>query len=182
MKAVCRLWAFAAAASGVAGCGDRAPDQPAAPAGGGVTIELPERTPAAVAPETANAADENPLSNFVVADPEPVPEAEAPAPMLPREEVKPAREEEPAEDAATPPPAEKVKAPPPPPAQGATPPLPNAVIVRTLEKIGYSCGSIVSSSKIEGASGSSDYRITCSSGASYRASNRTGRYRFSKAD
>jgi hypothetical protein len=136
--------------------------------------------PAAVAQDPTNAADENPLSNFVVAEPEPVPKAEAPAP--PREEVKPARKEEPAEDTATPPLAEKAKAPPPPPAQGASPPLPNAVIVRTLEKIGYSCGSIVSSSKIEGAPGSSDYRINCSSGASYRASNRTGRYRFSKAD
>jgi hypothetical protein len=166
----------------MAGCGDRTPDRTAAPAGESVTITLPEPTPPVVDTGTANAADGNTQSNEnVVTDAKPAPMAEAPAETPARKEVKPSPKPEPAEDAVTPAPVEKSKAPTP-PAQSASLPLPNAVIVRTIEKIGYPCGSIVSSARIEGASGSSDYRINCSSGASYRASNRSGRYRFSKAD
>lgn len=184
MNGIPRWWAFAAAVSGLAGCGDRTPDRNAAPSGGSVTINLPEPSAPAAdpAPAPANVADENTQSNsIVIAEAEPAPKADAPAQKPVRKEVKPPPKAEPSKDAAAPAAAEKREAPPPPP-KSAPLPLPNAVIVRTIEKIGYSCGSIVSSSKIAGASGSSDYRINCSSGASYRASNRTGRYRFSKAD
>jgi hypothetical protein len=147
-----------------------------------VTINLPEPSAPATDPAPANVAYENTQSNsIVIADAAPAPKADPPQEKPLRKEVEPPRKAKPSEDADTPAAAEKSEAPPTPPE--STPlPLPDAVIVRTIEKIGYSCGSIVSSSKIAGASGSSDYRIRCSSGASYRASNRTGRYRFSKAD
>lgn len=56
-------------------------------------------------------------------------------------------------------------------------PLPKSVVARTIERIGYSCGSVVSTSG--GASGV--FTVTCSSGQTYRASPVHGRYRFSRA-
>jgi hypothetical protein len=58
-------------------------------------------------------------------------------------------------------------------------PLPNKVIARTIERIGYSCGSVSSTSAVEGASGV--YNVTCSSGQSYQATPVHGRYRFRKS-
>jgi hypothetical protein len=57
-------------------------------------------------------------------------------------------------------------------------PLPDAVIARTIEKIGYPCGAVASSARVDAAAGETAFKITCTSGQSYRASNRTGRYRF----
>ena len=56
-------------------------------------------------------------------------------------------------------------------------PLPKSVVARTIDRIGYSCGSVVSTSG--GASGV--FTVTCSSGQTYRASPVHGRYRFSRA-
>ena len=58
----------------------------------------------------------------------------------------------------------------------ASMPLPNTVVARTLERIGYSCGSVASASAVEGAPGV--YKVTCSSGHSYQASPVRGRYHF----
>lgn len=55
-------------------------------------------------------------------------------------------------------------------------PLADATIARTIERIGYGCGRVVSTTAIDGGSGV--YRITCSSGDSYRAAPVRGRYRF----
>ena len=44
-------------------------------------------------------------------------------------------------------------------------PLPGPVIARTIERIGYSCGKVASSSAVEGGV----YKVTCTSGASYQA-------------
>ena len=41
-------------------------------------------------------------------------------------------------------------------------PLPNKVIARTIERIGYSCGEVSSTSAVDGSSGA--YNVTCSSG------------------
>lgn len=62
------------------------------------------------------------------------------------------------------------------PGAEASMPLPNRVVARTIERIGYSCGSVASTAPVEGAPGV--YKVTCSSGQSYRASPVNGRYRF----
>lgn len=54
-------------------------------------------------------------------------------------------------------------------------PLPDNVIARTIERIGYSCGRVAS--RTAGASAGS-YKITCTSGQSYQAKAVRGRYHF----
>jgi hypothetical protein len=56
-------------------------------------------------------------------------------------------------------------------------PLPSSVVARTIEKIGYRCGSVASTSD-GGAPGV--FKVTCTSGHSYRASPVHGRYRFKR--
>jgi len=63
-----------------------------------------------------------------------------------------------------------------PEAAPASLPLPNRVIARTIDRIGYSCGSVASATAIEGADGV--YKINCTSGQSYQAAPVHGRYRF----
>jgi hypothetical protein len=58
----------------------------------------------------------------------------------------------------------------------ATLPLTNATIARTIERIGYGCGRVVTASGVEGSSGV--FNITCSSGDTYRAAPVRGRYHF----
>jgi hypothetical protein len=67
-----------------------------------------------------------------------------------------------------------------PPAVAAALPLSNRVIARTIDRIGYSCGAVVSASAVEGAP-SGVYRVTCSSGRTYEASPVHGRYRFRRS-
>lgn len=55
-------------------------------------------------------------------------------------------------------------------------PLPKSVIERTIEKIGYACGSVSSLTPIEGAPGV--FTVKCASGYSYRAAPVGGRYHF----
>jgi len=55
-------------------------------------------------------------------------------------------------------------------------PLPDATIARTIQRIGYACGSVISASSIDGADGA--FKITCSSGDAYRAALVGGRYHF----
>lgn len=56
-------------------------------------------------------------------------------------------------------------------------PLPNKVISRTIERIGYSCGGVTSSTPVEGAA-PGVYKVTCASGQTYQARPVNGRYRF----
>jgi len=65
-----------------------------------------------------------------------------------------------------------------PAADAATMPLSNSVVARTIERIGYSCGTVVSTTAAE-ASGV--YTVTCSSGHTYRAAPIHGRYRFRRS-
>lgn len=58
----------------------------------------------------------------------------------------------------------------------ATMPLPNRVIARTIERIGYRCGEVASTAAVEGSPGV--FKVTCSSGQSYQASPVHGRYHF----
>jgi hypothetical protein len=59
--------------------------------------------------------------------------------------------------------------------------LPKAVIARTIEHIGYSCGTVVSTAPTDGGAGGI-YTVTCSSGQTYRATPVHGRYRFHRAE
>jgi hypothetical protein len=61
-------------------------------------------------------------------------------------------------------------------ATSARMPLPNAVIARTIGRIGYPCGQVASTTAVDGASGA--FKVTCTSGHSYRAAPVRGRYRF----
>jgi hypothetical protein len=55
-------------------------------------------------------------------------------------------------------------------------PLPGATIARTIQRIGYGCGSVVSTTAVVGADGV--FKVTCSSGDAYRAAPVGGRYHF----
>ncbi len=56
-------------------------------------------------------------------------------------------------------------------------PLPNAVVARTIGRIGYSCGQVASMSAVEGGAPGT-FKVTCTSGHSYRAAPVRGRYHF----
>jgi hypothetical protein len=55
-------------------------------------------------------------------------------------------------------------------------PLPDATVARTIHRIGYACGRVVSTSGVDAAAGV--FKVTCSSGDSYRAAPVRGRYHF----
>ena len=56
-------------------------------------------------------------------------------------------------------------------------PLPNLVIARTIERIGYACGAVVSATALDGDE-QGVYKVTCTSGRSYQARPVHGRYHF----
>jgi hypothetical protein len=58
-------------------------------------------------------------------------------------------------------------------------PLPNKVVARTIERIGYSCGAVASTAPVEGGA-AGVYKVTCTSGQSYQAKPVNGRYRFKR--
>jgi hypothetical protein len=58
-------------------------------------------------------------------------------------------------------------------------PLPKSVIARTIGRIGYPCGSVVSTAAVEGAPGV--FSVSCSSGQTYRATPVSGRYHFRRS-
>jgi hypothetical protein len=55
--------------------------------------------------------------------------------------------------------------------------LPKAAIARTIQKIGYPCGGVSSVAAVDAGG---VFKVTCSSGHSYRAAPVGGRYRFKK--
>ena len=57
-------------------------------------------------------------------------------------------------------------------------PLPHKTVARTIDRIGYSCGSVASAAPVEGAAGV--FTVTCSSGQSFQARPVNGRYRFKR--
>jgi hypothetical protein len=61
----------------------------------------------------------------------------------------------------------------------ASMPLPNKVVARTLERIGYACGDVASTSAGEAPG---VYNVTCTSGHSYQAKPVRGRYHFRRVD
>lgn len=169
------------AALALAGCGEipggAGDAKPEAANGSGLTIDLPEPVADEVEKDAADSAVAKPVpppatnkAPSIPAGAQPAPEApperKAPAPSDPRQAEVPERA--PGQAAAA-------------PAAGTSgPPLPNSVIARTLDRIGFRCGSVVSTDRVDALDGGSAYKVTCSSGQSYRASDQTGRYRFSK--
>lgn len=63
------------------------------------------------------------------------------------------------------------------PVRSAKLPLPDAVVARTIAGIGYACGQVASTSPMEGEAPGT-FKVTCTSGDSYRAAPRQGRYHF----
>jgi hypothetical protein len=57
-------------------------------------------------------------------------------------------------------------------------PLPDPVVARTIERIGYACGKVTAT--VAGAS-AGVYQVTCSSGDTYQATPVQGRYRFRRS-
>jgi curved DNA-binding protein CbpA len=66
-----------------------------------------------------------------------------------------------------------------PPAAAATLPISNRTAARTIERIGYACGRIAATTPVEGEA-TGVYKVTCTSGQSYRAAPVNGRYRFKR--
>jgi len=56
-------------------------------------------------------------------------------------------------------------------------PLSNAVIARTIGRVGYACGQVASTEAVEGEA-AGVFKVTCTSGQSYRAAPVRGRYHF----
>ena len=56
-------------------------------------------------------------------------------------------------------------------------PLPDAVVARTIGRIGYECGQVASTTSMEDEAPGT-FKVTCTSGDSYRAAPVNGRYRF----
>lgn len=56
-------------------------------------------------------------------------------------------------------------------------PLSNAMIARTIGRIGYPCGQVASTAAVDGGE-SGVFRVTCTSGHTYRAAPLRGRYHF----
>jgi DnaJ domain len=155
-----------------------------------VTVGLPPATPgpdtlvAQAAPTKSQAAapSEQPPVVAAVQPPEAAPIAAAAPDQQPPTET--AATEAPAvatdQPAAAPtqdnaPAAAAADAAPAPATDSAKLPLANATIARTIERIGYACGSVASTA----ATGSGGvFRVTCSSGDSYQATPLHGRYHF----
>jgi outer membrane biosynthesis protein TonB len=142
----------------------------------GVTVDLTAAEPSNGA--NAFAAAEN-LVNATV----PV------APPVPEEPVEKKKTEPKTEPKASPPKAEEAPAPAPEepaaPDESVTadseaaagPPISNALIARTLRRIGFACGEVASTERVL-TDGGSVYRINCTNGQSYRGSTVRGRLRF----
>lgn len=105
----------------------------------------------------------------------PPPERAPPTPAAaqpPPPEVAQSERNQPEESAAEPAAAET------PPSASAAPanlPLSNRIIARTIERIGYACGKVASTSAVEGGGA---FKVNCTSGNSYRASPVRGRFHF----
>jgi hypothetical protein len=147
-------------------------------AGPSLSAELPAAkprvaAPAPAAPVMAEAVQTQPEVHAAPASrtaPAPEPPAEQPvAEVQPFEAPPPADVAEASAELAADPLAPKPVA--------AAMPLPNVVVARTIERIGYSCGEVASTSAMEG---DGVFKVTCTSGQSYRAAPVHGRYRFKR--
>lgn len=126
-----------------------------------LAAEVPEAVPPPPQPEPA------PVLEKSVAAPAPAPARPAPLVSAPVQVTPPPA----AAEIAIPQPSGE------PAAQPARSPLPEPVLARTIERIGYSCGEVVGTERVEGPRGAV-YRINCSSGETYRGTTKRGRMYF----
>jgi len=56
-------------------------------------------------------------------------------------------------------------------------PLPNAVVAQTISRLGYACGQVASTSAVDGDA-PGVFKVTCTSGQTFRAAPVRGRYHF----
>jgi curved DNA-binding protein CbpA len=120
------------------------------------TAAVPQPRAAAKVDEERKAAS---ASQYVALAEEPAPAAGSADPLAPTSET---ASTEPEQAAVVP----------------AMLPLPHSVVARTIGRIGYSCGQVASASAVDGKAGV--FKVTCTSGDSYRAAPVRGRYRFSR--
>lgn len=139
----------------------------ALPKAGPVTSAVPAPVPAPWVAEARAAQPSHPARHVV----------RAPVRLAPEERATEIAQRAP-EQAATEPAIVDPLAPKPAAAVAASIPLPNAVVARTISRIGYPCGAVASASAIEGEAGA--FKVTCTSGHSYRAAPVGGRYRFKR--
>jgi hypothetical protein len=157
--------------------GSRVKDDVQAQAEPAVSTELPAAKPAVAAPAAAQpviAQAEQTQPVHTEASPTRSKPARTPAVEQPVAQAQPL--EVPAADVAAAS-AELAADPLAPKPVAASMPLPNAVVARTIERIGYSCGEVASTSAMEG---DGVFKVTCTSGQSYRAAPVHGRYRFKR--
>ena len=146
-----------------------------------VTVGLPPATPVRdyVAPPQAAAADQEETAPVVAQAEQSAPEEQQPEAKV----AEPSPPEAPpvtiaADDPLAPAPAVEASADTSTAAAVQTDakmPLPNATVARTIERIGYACGSV---SSVMADAGPGAFKVTCSSGDSYRAAPKNGRYHF----
>jgi hypothetical protein len=138
-----------------------------APAGTGVEVQREQRTRPAVAVARVESV---PLarSHRVLADQQPQ------APLSEPRETQ-ANASNPNADAS----AEAIAQAAPIAADAAHLPLANAVIARTIGRIGYACGQVAATAAIDGEA-PGVFKVTCTSGQSYRAAPVGGRYHFKR--
>jgi hypothetical protein len=142
-----------------------------------VTVAVPAPKPAANVDSPAVAASPFEAQTEPTAHPQVAAARTARARSLPKPafaenelvELSPAVASTPAEAADTPSEPAAAEAVP------ASLPLPSNVIARTIDRIGYPCGSVASATSIDGQGA---FKITCSSGQSYQAAPVGGHYRF----
>lgn len=165
------------AALALGACGSSTPDDATQGNSSGVTVELPPPIPFEqneAEPAQANlTSDEVPadLADDAATKIEEV-AAKEKAPTVPKEADKPAPRAEPAAKSKAEDDAGDVRLLP------ARVPLPDTEIARTIERIGFPCGTVVSSNRVDNPGGDAVYKIVCSSGASYQGTNKGGRLFF----
>ena len=161
----------------LAACGSPASDDPTRGNSNGVTVELPPPTPFKPAEEAA------PEANAVAAESEAAPDlakqaaakakeapAKAEAPDTPKENAPPPAEAAPKAKAEVNSDGARLLP--------ARIPLADAQVARTIERIGFPCGNVVASNRVENPGGDPVYKIVCSSGASHPGTNKGGRLFF----
>jgi hypothetical protein len=157
---------------GLAACGSQ-PDN----ASEGVTVDLSAAEPGNAA--NAVAPVQNLMTVSAPTPPAPAAEPVEKEPPRPKPSAResPPEAEEPPEPAAEEPPADEAAAATDSDSAASEPPISNALIARTLRRIGFSCGQVTSTERVLTDSGSV-FRINCSNGQSYRGSTVRGRMRF----
>lgn len=148
-----------------------------------VSLSLPPADPqatTAVPPPAlpiVEAKAAQPAPAVEVAVPEPAPALPPPAVAEVQAEESQSPPSEPGQDQVEPLASEQATADAPVSTVTASLPLPDRVIARTIERIGYACGSVASTAPVEGEA-PGIFKVNCTSGQAYQARPVNGRYRF----